>query len=171
MSNISNFNNTSHYVPILNSILVSELIILILIHVGFFKTKFLRSWYNKFGLSAVLMDVLILMIGFILTRFFYNLVFKDFSILKFTILFLIIQVIHDFCFYLFFEYIVPRNANKVIDLFKNYAKEVGVGAILGDSFMVIISCLLSVLFVKQSLNFNIILLITLSYIIPYFLFL
>ena len=116
------------------------------------------------------MDVLILMIGFILTRFFYNLVFKDFSVLKFTLLFLIIQVIHDFSFYLFFEYLIPKNANKVIDLFKNYAKEVGVGAILGDSFMVILSCLLSVLFVKKNLNFNIILMIILCYLIPYFIF-
>jgi len=55
----------------------------------------------------------------------------------------------------------------MLDFFKEYAKEVGVGAILGDSFMMILSCLLSSHFATHSLNANIILLIVSVYFLPY----
>jgi hypothetical protein len=55
----------------------------------------------------------------------------------------------------------------MLDFFKEYAKEVGLGAILGDSFMMILSCLLSSYFATYSLNANIILLIVSVYFLPY----
>ena len=55
----------------------------------------------------------------------------------------------------------------MLDFFKEYAKEVGSGAILGDSFMMIIACLLSSHFATYSLNSNIIILIISLYFIPY----
>ena len=50
---------------------------------------------------------------------------------------------------------------------KDYAVEVGGGAILGDSFMMILACLLSSYFAVYSLNTNIIILILSVYFIPY----
>ena len=55
----------------------------------------------------------------------------------------------------------------MLDFFKEYAKEVGVGAILGDSFMMIIACLLSSHFATRSININIIILIISVYFLPY----
>ena len=55
----------------------------------------------------------------------------------------------------------------MLDFFKDYAREVGVGAILGDSFMMILACLLSSYFATYSLNGNVIILIFSLYFIPY----
>ena len=50
---------------------------------------------------------------------------------------------------------IPRGYNAMIDFFKEYAKEVGVGAILGDSFMMILACFLSSHFAIYNLNTNV----------------
>ena len=167
---ISNFNKISDYLPIFNGVLISELIIILLIHVGFFKSIFLKKWYLNFNISAVIMDVFILVIGFIITRYLYKKLFKHYKLWKFIVLFLIIQIIHDILFYLLYEHVIPKGNNTVIDLFKKYGKEVGAVAIMGDSFMVIISCIIASLLVTKNINFNIILSIIIVYIIPYLIF-
>ena len=55
----------------------------------------------------------------------------------------------------------------MLDFFKNYANEVGAGAIVGDSFMMILACLLSSNFATYSLNTNIITLVFSLYFVPY----
>ena len=95
--------------------------------------------------------------------------FKEFNIWLFTGLAVVIQIIHDILFYLLFKN-VPKGYNYMLDVFKSYAKEVGVGAILGDSLMMIIDCLLSSYFATFSLNQNIITLIITSYFIPYMIY-
>jgi hypothetical protein len=114
----------------------------------------LKKWYKKFNLSAAIADTLILVIGIIIARFFYGYLFKEFNIWLFTGLAVVIQIIHDILFYLFFNNI-PKGYNYMLDFFKSYAKEVGVGAILGDSLMMILACLLSSYFATFSLNQNI----------------
>ena len=163
---ISNFTNVNDYLPILNGSLNADLIIIFLLYHGIFKSKLLGKWYKKYQLSAVLADVLILVIGIILARFFYKYLFDSFNIWKFTGLAVVIQIIHDILFYLFFKS-VPTGYNAMLDFFKEYAREVGVGAILGDSFMMIIACLLSSYFATYSLNGNLIILIISLYFIPY----
>lgn len=163
---ISNFNNVLNYLPILNGSISSDLIIIFLLYNGFFSSIFLKRWYKKYQLSAVIADVLILVIGIIIARFLYKYLFNSFNIWKFTGLAVIIQIIHDILFYLFFSS-VPRGYNEMLDFFKDYAKEVGAGAILGDSFMMTIACLLSSHFATYSLNTNIIILILSTYVIPY----
>ncbi len=163
---ISNFTNVNDYLPILNGSLNADLIIIFLLYHGIFKSKLLGKWYKKYQLSAVLADVLILVIGIILARFFYKYLFDSFNIWKFTGLAVVIQIIHDILFYLFFKS-VPTGYNAMLDFFKEYAREVGVGAILGDSFMMIIACLLSSYFATYSLNGNLIILIVSLYFIPY----
>jgi hypothetical protein len=163
---ISNFNNVSDYLPILNGCINADLIIIFLLYNGIFKSLLLKKWYKKYQLSAVIADVLILVIGIILARFFYKYFFSSFSIWKFTGLAVIIQIIHDILFYWFFMS-VPTGYNYMLDFFKEYAREVGMGAILGDSFMMIIACLSSSYFATYSLNINIISLVVLIYFIPY----
>ena len=165
---ISNFNNINDYLPILNGSLNADLIIIFLSYHNIFKSYFLQKWYKKYQLSAVIADVLILVIGIILARLLYKYIFpsQSFNIWKFTGLAVSIQIIHDILFYWIFNSL-PFGYNKMMDFFKDYAREVGIGAILGDSFMMIISCLLSSHFATYSLNSNIILLIVSLYFIPY----
>ena len=163
---ISNFNNVNHYLPILNGCINADLIIIFLLNHGILKSRLLNLWYKKYQLSAVIADVLILVIGIILTRFFYKYFFSSFSIFKFIGLAVIIQIIHDILFYYFFKS-MPTGYNAMFDFFKEYAKVVKGLAILGDSFMIIISCLLSSYFATFSLNINLILLISSVYLFPY----
>ncbi len=163
---ITNFTNINDYLPILNGCLSADIIIIFLLYHGVFKSKLLGKWYKKYQLSAVIADTLILVIGIILARFFYKYLFSSFNIWKFTGLAVTIQIIHDILFYWTFKSI-PRGYNAMLDFFKDYAREVGVTAILGDSFMMIVACLLSSHFATYSLNSNIILLIVSLYFIPY----
>jgi len=161
---ISNFNNVNDYLPILNGCVNADLIILFLVFHGASKSVFLKKWYKKYQLSAVIADVLILVIGIILARFLYKYLFNEFSILKFTGLAVCIQIIHDFLFYFLFNNL-PVGYNSMF--IKGYAKEVGVTAVLGDSFMMILACLLSSNFATYSLNINIIALTISIYFFPY----
>ena len=69
MKDISNFNNIDDYLPILNASIISDLIIIGAIYYGGeFRSKFLMEWYEKYRLSAVIADVLILVIGLVLAR-------------------------------------------------------------------------------------------------------
>ena len=163
---ISNFNNLNDYLPILNGCINADLVVLFLVFHGVFKSVYLKKWYKKYQLSAVLADVLILVIGIILARFFYKYLFDTFNIWKFTGLAVCIQIFHDFLFYFMFSNL-PVGYNSMLDFFKEYAKEVGVGAILGDSFMMIVACLMSSSFATYSLNMNIITLIISLYFFPY----
>ncbi len=163
---ISNFENYPDLLPIFSGCLVAELIIIIMTFT-YFKGSKLRLWYNNFGLSAVILDVLILIIGFIITRFLYNKIFKKFSIIKFVLLALVIQIIHDVLFYYLLVKPMPIGANKIFDLLKDYGNEVGGGAIIGDSFMMIISVLFASLFANNNTNTNIIIIVCAVYLIPY----
>lgn len=167
-ANISNFSQVKDYLPILNgSILADILIIGALFYTNLFKSQQLERWYVKYGLSAVIADVLILVIGIIIARALYSLIFgSEFNIIKFVILVVTIQIIHDVLFYFLFKS-VPIGKNKMLDLFKDYAKEVKLGAIIGDSVMIILATLAGSYFAGFSLNTNIILLILLTYVLPY----
>jgi uncharacterized protein YacL len=163
---ISNFNNVNDYLPILNGCINADIIIIFLVFHNIFKSNYLKKWYHKYQLSAVIADVLILVIGIILSRFFYKFFFSSFNIWKFTTLAVCIQIIHDILFYMLFESL-PYGYNEMLDFFKEYAKELGVKAIIGDSFMMILSCILSSYFATYSLNTNIILLVVSVYFLPY----
>jgi uncharacterized protein YacL len=163
---ISNFNNLNDYLPILNGCINAELTIMNLVLNGAFKSLYLKKWYKKYKLSAVLADILILFIGLIITRFLYKYIFSSFNIWKFTFLAVLIQIIHDLLFYLLFKN-SPLGYNKMLDFFKKYSKEVGIKSIFGDSFMIVLTCLFASHFASYNLNTNIITLIISLYFIPY----
>ena len=164
---ISEFGNTSDYLSILNGVLITDLCVIFLLNFGAIKSKVLVEWYRKYNLSAVIADVLIIVIGIIMTRFAYPYVFGEkFSLIKFIGLAVAIQIVHDMLFYYMFK-LVPRGSNMMLDTFKDYANEVGFKAVLSDSLMMILACLLSSYFVSLNLNTNIIILILSMYILPY----
>jgi hypothetical protein len=127
------------------------------------------QWYSQYNLSAVIADVLIILLVLIITRKLYYYVFDSFSILKFVILAVILQITHDILFYIFFSNI-PRGVNKMLDTFKDYANDVSYNAILADSGMMIMAALIASYLVNTSTNTNIIVLILFVYLLPYLLY-
>lgn len=169
LKNIGIFNRTSDYLPILNGVILTDLFVILLMNMSIIKSVVLREWYGNYGLSAVIADVLIIFIGIIITRYFYYKVFREFSITKFVILAVIVQVVHDILFYILFKK-VRRGTNRMLDTFKDYAKEVSYKAILADSGMMIMASILSSYFAGESLNTNLIILIISVYLVPYFIY-
>jgi len=149
-----------------NAAIFAEIIVLFLtLYTPIFNTPHLVEWYKKFKLGAVLQDVLILVIGIILTDYFYPKIFKSFSIVKYVGLALVIQIIHDVLFYLVFKQI--KN-HEMFDVFNKYANMIGGKAIIGDSFMMLI-CVLFYLFTKNYQHHSI-LAVFLIYLVPYLLY-
>jgi uncharacterized protein YacL len=167
--NISNFNKTSDYLPLFNAVLITDLIVILLLNTKIIRSLVLKDWYNKYNLSAVIADVFIIFIGLIITRFFYHFLFDKFSLWKFILLSVIVQITHDILFYYFFKN-VPRGMNRMMDTFKDYAKEASYKAILADSGMMISSCILASYLASQSLNVNLIVFIVSLYFVPYFIY-
>jgi hypothetical protein len=66
---------------------------------------------------------------------------------------------------------MPLGYSYILDFFKKYAREIGGKAIIGDSIMMIVACLLSSHMATRDVNMNIIALITSLYLYPYNLFL
>ena len=169
LKNIADFSNTNVYLPLFNAVLITDLFVIFLLNIGVIKSQVLRQWYSKYNLSAVIADVLIILIGLIITRAIYYYVFDSFSILKFIILAVLVQITHDILFYVLFSNI-PRGVNKMIDTFKDYATDVSYKAILADSGMMIMSCLIAFYLVNKNTNTNIIVLISFVYLLPYLLY-
>ena len=157
------------YLPLLNAVLITDLIGIILLNAGIMKIKTLKEWYKKYTISAVITDVLIIMIVLLIANKIYHYIFKEFSIIKFIILALIIQIIHDILFYLLIT-IIPKGVNEMIDTFKDYANEISYFAIIGDSIMIISACIISYYLINFDTNTNIIILIISLYVMPYLLY-
>jgi uncharacterized protein YacL len=168
-TDIANFFNTKDYLPLLNGVLITDLFVILCLNTRLIKSTVLRKWYDQYNLSAVIADVLIIFIGLIIARAIYYYVFDTFSIVRFAGLAVIIQIIHDILFYIFFTN-VPRGINKMLDTFKDYAKEASFKAILADSGMMIMASLIASFLAGKSLNTNIIVLIVFVYILPYLLY-
>jgi hypothetical protein len=167
--NIANFSNTNDYMPLFNGVMITDLFVILLLNTNIIKSRVLREWYNKYNLSAVIADVLIILIGLIITRYLYYSVFASFSIIKFVFLAVFVQVIHDILFYILFAN-VPRGVNQMLDTFKDYADEVSYKAILSDSGMMIMASIVASYLASQSLNTNVIVMIVSLYILPYFIY-
>ena len=167
--NIADFNNINDYLSLFSAVLITDLFVIFLLNTKVIKSQVLRQWYSQYNLSAVIADILIILIVLIITRAIYYLVFDSFSILKFIILAVILQITHDILFYVFFRNI-PRGVNKMIDTFKDYANEISYKAIISDSGMMIMSCLIASYLVNKNTNTNIIVLISSLYLLPYLLY-
>ena len=164
---ISHFNNIHDYLPIITAIVIVDIIGIILSYSNLLG-KNLKLWYQKFLLSAVLADVLVIFIIVIIARAIYYYIFDEFSIIKFIILMLILQVIHDILFYLMII-TIPKGANKIIDIFKDYADEISYYAIIGDSLMIISTGLLASYLANFGANINIIILVVSVYLLQFIL--
>jgi hypothetical protein len=163
---ISYFDKKEDYLPILTAIVIVDAIGIVLSYANIIQSNFLRFWYKKFQLSAVIADVLIV---FIIARYIYYYIFDEFSIINFIILMLILQITHDILFYIMITSI-QKGSNKMIDVFKDYADEMSYYAIIGDSIMIIASVLIASYLANLDVNTNIIILIVSLYLLQFILY-
>ena len=91
--------------------------------------KSIKVWYDKFGSIAVLSDVTSVMIGIMIAHF----LVPSASGLTLALYSVIVQIIHDVLYYVLLVRQLPRGTNAVIDLMKDYSKEVSWGPIVADS--------------------------------------
>lgn len=163
---------TTNYLSLVNGALITDLLVIVLLINGSIKSKVLIDWYKTYNLSAVIADVLIIVIGVLLARLIYPYVYgvsKPFSLLKFTLLAVGIQMLHDILFNSIIT-AIPRGANRMVDTFKAYAKEVGVKAIVSDSAMMVATCLIANYLATTGPSTNSVTFILAVYCVPYLIY-
>jgi len=129
------------------------------------RSENLKLWYKKYGLSAVVADVAIIWLVFYGTK-----TFTKYKGIRLLLAILAVQIVHDLVFYAIFSSI-PRGTSKIMDFFKDYADELGVKAIVGDSFMMITAFVLNMIFAHfiKKTETKLMLLGFSIYLVPYFL--
>lgn len=95
--------------------------------------KSLDKWYAKFGMTAVLSDCLIIVLGIQLAL----LIEPKAGWFHLMLMALAIQIFHDIWFYFAVIRTVPTGRNEIIDLFKEYATENSWKIVVADSLMVV----------------------------------
>ena len=136
LKKLSNYKDLTNVPYILFGALVIDLVVIALTKQSLLGSS-LKIWYNDFGLSAVIADTLILVLGIMIAQYVYTEYFSKSSPLIFLLLIAVIQLVHDVLFYLFAILGTPKGQNKVMDLFKTYAKELR-GKILGGDLAMIL---------------------------------
>ena len=136
LKKLSNYKDISNVPYILFGALIIDLIGIALTKRGLLGLN-MSIWYNDFGLSAVIADTLILVLVIIIAQYVYTEYFSTSTPLVFLALTAVFQQIHDILFYQFAILGTPKGQNKVMDLFKAYAKENGSKILLADLLMVL----------------------------------
>jgi hypothetical protein len=170
LKDISDYKNTSDWLPIIASVCLLEVYI-IYRAMSYKKTGVLMyRWYSDFGYTAIIADIFIMLIGFILIRYVYKTFIYpkyNFNPLIFIIVLLIIQIIHDLCYYYLIVLQIPSGRNRLIDYMKEYGKEYKISAIRGDSIMFILTSLSAMILKGYPPHVSITILIISIYMYPY----
>lgn len=176
-ADIGNYKNTSDILLLLIAVLVVDVIVIFMVR--FLPEVFgqnLNRWYDLFGLNAVLADVLIIVLGFVIARYVYTLYVKPkygegkWSPLMFTGVAVAIQLIHDLGFYYGIIQQVPRGQNMMIDVFKDYATTGGAKILFGDALLMIASSAVAMILKSQPMHIVSGVGLLTSYALPYILY-
>jgi hypothetical protein len=152
LPDLSNYKNIYDLVIIFFAILTVDVAVLFLTR--YFPDIFgetLNVWYDRFGLNAVLSDVLVILLGFVVARYLYTWFIKPkygWKPLWFMGLLVVTQIVHDLLFYFGVIEPLPEGHNQMIDVFKRYS-EAGSKIIAGDAVLMISSALVA--FAYQSI--------------------
>lgn len=137
----------------------------------------INRWYDNLGWSAIILDLLSVLIGFYIAKYIYEyLVDKkyintEYEIFKYLGIVLLVQITHDFLFYSLVIKPFPANKNRVMDEFKSYAESVKAGAVIGDSFMYLLATpLLYLVIQKNNIHTNTFISIVCFYLIGYLIY-
>ena len=171
-----NFNkiinlNQIDFLNILTSTVLVETIMLFMFRYtkSFFSVKAINDWYDNLNWSAIILDILIVMIVFYINIYFCK-YFKINSYYQILFCQLAFQIIHDLIFYFFFIKKIPQGESPVWDEFKSYAKNTGIGAIFGDSYMYLLGIPILMKTLKLTNDKLIFISLCCIYIIGYFIY-
>ena len=168
LGDISNANNTLDFIQIFTAVLIVDFIVILLVKKGRRLVKTINVWYDQLGMTAVMLDVFIIVIGIIITRYIFSYFQIPFDATYFILIALIVQLIHDILLYLLVIVPSKKGTSQVVDIYKDYAKENGAYILLADSMMVFLSCLIAMLLKQQDNHVSISLMILVIYLIPYY---
>lgn len=176
-ADIGNYKRLTDIFYILIGVIFIEVIVLFAVR--FLPDMFggpLNRWYDLFGLNAVIADVLIIVIGFLIARYVYTGYVQprtnggQYSGAWFTATAVGVQLIHDLAFYFGVITQVPRGSNLMMDVFKDYAASGGAKILGGDAAMMIGSAL-SAMYLKTLPGYIVTFFAAVcSYAIPYVLY-
>jgi len=147
-ADISEFEEVNDWLYIGLAVLAVDVVVIGLVR--FFPAIFGKSlnlWYNRFKLSAVIADVVIIMLGIGIARYAYTewiYPTYDWNPLYFTGTTVVVQLIHDVLFYLGIIRQVPYGHNAMIDVFKEYSSG-GAKILAGDAGMIASSNVIAML--------------------------
>jgi uncharacterized protein YacL len=165
-----NYNDKFEYIPILTANIYADLIIIfITFSYILFNSKTLTQWYKQYRLSAMIADIMIGVLYILLARYIVHRYKLNVNLFQFILLAIVVQVILDYLFYLFFT-MVPRKQNDMLDFFKDYAKEVKYNALVGDSILIVVGVVLSAYLNTKSFDYNMIALMISIYLVPYIIY-
>ena len=168
-----NFKDKFEYVPIITSNIYADLLIILITFSGILGVnkswKILEKWYKSYRLSAMLADILIGVIYILITRYLVYYLKLQPDLFMFGVYAVIVQLIFDFLFYLFFNNL-PKGANDMLDFFKEWAKYAKLDALWGDSCLVIFAVVVSAYLNTLSFDKNMFLLILSLYLTPYIIY-
>jgi len=169
-SDISNINNNTDLIYITTAVIIVDLIVILIAKNSNLLGKQINVWYDKFGMTAVLLDVTIIIIGFLITRYIFSLLNLTFSPIYFILIALAVQLVHDSLLYKLIIEPTKIGVNQVIDVYKDYAIENGGKILLADSAMVLGSALIAMYLKNNEMHYTNTLLILSLYIIPYLIY-
>lgn len=136
----------------------------------------INNWYTNLRWTAVILDILSVLIGFYIAKFIYeylvsiNYITKTNELVKFLGIVLLVQIIHDFSFYFLIIKQSKLGQSVVMDEFIKYSKSVGVGAVIGDSTMYLLATPLVFYLVNVKQDINILSSLISLYVIGYFIY-
>jgi hypothetical protein len=134
-------SNYAYFPQIAVAVLIVDLIVIFLVRFfpGFWGST-INIWYDKFGLSAVIADVLIIVLGILLAQYLYRTFIKPaygWNVYAFSALVVAIQIVHDMLFYFGVILPLPKGHNAMMDVFKTYADRGGGKVVLADTAMML----------------------------------
>jgi hypothetical protein len=149
---ISDYRETKDLLYITLGVLIVDVFVIFLSRYlpGLFGCA-LNAWYTEFGFMAVVADVGIIVIGFLIARYLYTKFFEkkyDWNPLVFVGLLILVQAIHDIIFYLGVIVPIPRGHNAMMDIFKDYS-EGGAKILVGDSVLMVLSAITAMILKGQ----------------------
>jgi uncharacterized protein YacL len=164
---LSNYKNLSNVPHILFGTLVVDLVTILIVKNSNVLGTVLKDWYDQFGLSAVLADVLIIVLGILMAQYIYTEFFPSYSPIFFLLLVVLIQLVHDVLFHVGVIQMVPQGQNRIIDIFKRYADENSWKIIVGDAILMLGSTAVAAASLQLSPPLFVFLGILTIYAIPY----
>ena len=146
--------NNHTIITLIAAAILVENVALCLLYFNKNSGKTIRQWYNQFTIGAYAMDIMSVIIGAFLATLLTSSYYMQ---LLFVVL---IGLIHDISFGLFLNN-VNTKSSKVLEFFKNYAKEYGKKILFVDA-LILLSTLIVSNYLLKNLSYTIIIFLTIA---------